>query len=230
MQMIGRFIQLLIGLLFCGLAIAAMVRANLGLGPWDVLHQGIAHRTGMSLGAAVIATSAAVMALWLPLRQRPGIGTLVNIVMIGLFANVGLLLLPDVSNLFARIAMLVLGIVGTGVGASIYLGADLGPGARDGLMTGVVQRYGWPVHGVKTCIELSALVIGWLSGGTVGIGTIAFALLTGPVVHATLSWCDHRRWRRDVLGEVCTDSWISNPAPAPDKDDMRDMRDMRGRA
>jgi len=204
--MIRRHLQLFAGVCLCGFAVAGMVRANLGLGPWDVLHQGLAHRAGVSLGTAVIATSVLVMALWLPLRQRPGVGTVVNIVMVGLMADVGLRLLPVSHDLVTRLSLLAFGIIGTGIGAAIYLGAHLGPGARDGLMTGIVRRSGWPVYGVRTCLELSALSLGWLSGGTVGIGTVAFAFLTGPVIHVALPWCDHRKWRRQAPDGACAGS------------------------
>ena len=194
--MARRFVQLLVGLTLCGLAIAAMVRANLGLGPWDVLHQALARRTGLSLGAAVILVSAAVLILWIPLRQRPGIGTVVNIFMIGAVADVGLAILPTPTEITTRLIFVALGVIGTGIGASIYLGARLGPGARDGLMTGVVHRFNRPVHVGRTAIELSALFLGWVGGGVVGLGTLAFALGVGPVIHASLPWFDYQRWPR----------------------------------
>lgn len=196
MLIVGRCIQLMIGLALCGFAVAAMARADLGLGPWDVLHQGIAVRGGISLGTSVVLVSVGVLLLWWPLKLRPGPGTFINVFVIGVVADLCLGALPETGSLAARFGLLALGVVCTGVGASIYLGSDFGPGARDGLMMGIVRRWGHPVHVVRTAIELAALCLGWLIGGTVGIGTIAFALLVGPVIHATLPWCDHRRWSR----------------------------------
>lgn len=184
--MFRAIVQLLFGLFLCGIAVAAMVRANLGMGPWDVFHQGVAQQTGLSLGMVFILTGLAVLLLWIPLRQRPGIGTVANMIVIGISTDVGLWILPPVEELALRYALLFFGIVGTGVGAAAYLGTGLGPGARDGLMTGLNSRYGWPLHGVRTGIELVMLGLGWLCGGTAGIGTIAFALLVGPVLQWSL--------------------------------------------
>ena len=183
--MFRAYVQLLSGLILCGFAVAAMVRANLGLGPWDVFHQGMAQKTGISLGMVFTLTSLVVLTLWIPLRQKPGIGTVANMILVGIATDVGLWLLPPVEGLALRYALLLAGIVGTGVGAAAYLAAGLGPGARDGLMTGLNSRYGWPIHGVRTGIEVVMLGFGWLCGGTAGIGTIAFAFLVGPVLH----WC-----------------------------------------
>ena len=183
--MFRAYVQLLSGLILCGFAVAAMVRANLGLGPWDVFHQGVAQKTGISIGMVFTLTSFVVLTLWIPLRQKPGIGTVANMILVGIATDVGLWLLPPVEGLGVRYAFLLAGIVGTGVGAAAYLGAGLGPGARDGIMTGLSSRYGWPIHGVRTGIEVVMLGLGWLCGGTAGIGTIAFAVLVGPVLH----WC-----------------------------------------
>lgn len=184
--MFRAYVQLLSGLTLCGFAVAAMVRANLGLGPWDVFHQGVAQKTGLSLGMVFTLTSFVVLTLWIPLRQKPGIGTVANMILVGIATDVGLWLVPPVDGLALRYALLFAGIVGTGIGAAAYLGAGLGPGARDGLMTGLNSRYGWPIHGVRTGMEVFMLGLGWLCGGTAGIGTIAFALLVGPVLHWSL--------------------------------------------
>ena len=177
-----RIAQLAVGLALFGLSIATLVRAELGLPPWDVLHQGVATRTSLTIGTATIVFSVLVMLLWIPLRQRPGPGTLANAVLVGAFVDVGLWLIPEVSHLGLRVAMLAGGIVLCGLATGMYVGAGLGPGPRDGLMTGIAAR-GVPLGVARVAIELTALVIGWTLGGTVGLGTLAFAVLVGPVVH-----------------------------------------------
>lgn len=177
-----RYVQLVVGLALFGFSLALMVRAELGLPPWDVLHQGVAERTGLSFGTVVIGFSLLVMLGWIPLRQRPGVGTLANAIAVGLFVDLGLWLLPEVSHLGLRLAMLFGGIALCGWATGLYVGAGLGPGPRDGLMTGLAAR-GVPVGVARVAIELTALGVGWALGGTVGLGTVAFALLIGPVVH-----------------------------------------------
>ncbi len=177
-----RYAQLIVGLALFGLSLAVMVRAGLGLPPWDVLHQGVAERTPLTFGTVVIAFSLLVMLLWIPLRQRPGPGTIANAVLVGMFVDGGLWLVPEVSHLGLRAAMLAGGIVLCGVATGLYVGAGLGPGPRDGLMTGLAAR-GIPVGAARAVIELAALGLGWALGGQVGIGTLAFAVLIGPVVH-----------------------------------------------
>lgn len=195
--MLRAFTQLFLGLVLCGFAVAAMVRANLGLGPWDVFHQGVAQKSGLSLGMVFTLTSFVVLTLWVPLRQKPGIGTVANMILVGIATDVGLWILPPVDGMLTRYALLLLGIAGTGVGAAAYLATGLGPGARDGLMTGLNSKYGWPLHGVRTGIELAMLGLGWLCGGKVGIGTVAFAVLVGPVLHWSLPL-----WKRQAPGPV----------------------------
>ena len=204
---IRRLIQLYAGLLLFGLSTAMMVRSDFGLNPWDVLHQGVGNRTPLSFGTVVIATGAIVLLLWLPLRQRPGIGTISNIVVIGLAADFGLSLIPDAGALPARAAMLVSGIVLNGVATSAYIGAGLGPGPRDGLMTGLVARTGWSIRTVRTAIELTVVAVGWALGGTVGLGTILFAVSVGPIVHLTLPFFTIRTGRSDETDDA-------TPAPA----------------
>ncbi|GIF77986.1 membrane protein YczE [Asanoa siamensis] len=179
-----RLIQLFVGLALYGASMALMIEASLGLDPWDVFHQGLAERTGLSFGTIVIIVGAAVLLLWVPLRQKPGIGTVSNIVLIGLAVDATLVLLPTPSALAWRITFLVLGITLNGVAGGLYIGARLGPGPRDGLMTGwVARRPGRSIRLTRTVIELSVLGIGVLLGGTVGVGTIAYALLIGPLNH-----------------------------------------------
>ncbi|MDG4788735.1 hypothetical protein O7626_22890 [Micromonospora sp. WMMD1102] len=164
---------------------ALMVEASLGLGPWDVFHQGLSERTGASLGTVTIAVGALVLLLWIPLRQRPGLGTVSNVVVIGLAVDLALALLPTVEALPARIAFLVAGITLNGMATGLYIGARLGPGPRDGLMTGyVARRPHRSLRLVRTVIELTVLAIGFALGGKVGIGTLAYALAIGPLVHA----------------------------------------------
>lgn len=186
--MIRRLVQLYLGLVLFGLSTAMMVRSVFGLNPWDVFHQGVSDRTGLSLGTVVIVIGAIVLLLWIPLRQRPGLGTVSNIIVIGLAADIGLWLIPQVASLPLRGLLLGAGIFLNGVATSAYIGAGFGPGPRDGLMTGLAGRTGWSIRTVRTGIELTVLAIGWAMGGTVGIGTILYALLIGPIIHLTHPW------------------------------------------
>ncbi|WP_395944251.1 YitT family protein [Brevundimonas sp.] len=189
-MMTRRLIQLFLGLGLYGLSIALIVRGDLGLDPWDVLTQGVFERfagpAGLSFGLVVNLIGMAVLLLWIPLRQRPGIGTVANVLVIGTVANFGLDWIPSDLALPIRVGLLVAGVVLNGVASGAYIGAGLGPGPRDGLMTGIVARTGWPVKWVRTSIELAVVAVGWLLGGSVGIGTILYALAIGPLVHRFL--------------------------------------------
>ncbi|MFI5486580.1 YitT family protein [Micromonospora echinaurantiaca] len=176
----GRLARLLTGLVLFGVSVALMVRADLGLASWDVLHQGLAERTGLPLGQVVNLVAVVVLLLWIPLRQRPGVGTLANAVVVGFAADAALVLLPPVPSLAGRIGLLVAGILLNGLATALYLGASLGPGPRDGLMTGLAAR-GLPIGRVRTAIELGVLALGWALGGTVGPGTLLFAVSIGPL-------------------------------------------------
>ncbi|SDZ08340.1 Uncharacterized membrane protein YczE [Micromonospora pattaloongensis] len=179
-----RLVQLYTGLALYGGSMALMIKSGLGLDPWDVFHQGLAELTGLSFGTVVIAVGALVLLLWIPLRQRPGIGTVSNVVVIGLVVDAALAVLPAVQSWPLRIGFLVAGIVLNGVATGLYLGARLGPGPRDGLMTGFVARR--PQHSirlVRTIIEVTVLATGWLLGGTVGVGTVLYAVSIGPLAH-----------------------------------------------
>jgi uncharacterized membrane protein YczE len=179
-----RLVQLFAGLVLYGVSMALMIESALGLDPWDVFHQGLAERTGLSFGTITIIVGAAVLLLWIPLRQRPGIGTVSNVVLIGLAVDAALALLPAPDALALRITFLLSGIVLNGVATGLYIGARLGPGPRDGLMTGYVAlRPGRSIRLVRTVIEVTVLAIGFLLGGTVGIGTVAYALAIGPLAH-----------------------------------------------
>lgn len=177
-----RWARLLAGLALFGVGIALMVRSRLGLSPWEVLHQGIALHTGVPIGTVSIAMGVPIMLFWLPLGQRPGWGTLLNIVLIGVVTDLSLLVLPMTDNLLVRAISMTVGIVLIGLGSGLYLGSDMGAGPRDGVMMGLARRTGLSVRLIRTTIELSVLAVGWLMGGTVGIGTLAFALGIGPAV------------------------------------------------
>jgi len=184
--MTRRLAQLLLGLSLYGAAMALMLRAGLGLDPWDVFHQGLAGRVGLSIGLLVNIVGALVLLLWIPLRQRPGIGTLANVLVIGTAMDLALTALPELDGLAVRSASLVAAIAINGVAGAMYIGAGLGPGPRDGLMTGLARRTGWSLRLVRTGIELTVLASGWLLGGTVGVGTVLYAFAIGPIVQAFL--------------------------------------------
>ena len=167
-----------------------MAAAGQGLGPWEVFHQGIARRTGLELGTVSILLGVPILAMWLPLREQPGIGTLLNILVIGLATNVALSVLPRPSDLGPQLAMMALGVVIIGFASGMYLATDLGAGPRDGLMTGVHHRFGWSIRRARTAVELIVLVAGYLLGGTVGLGTVVFALGIGPIVQWALGVFD----------------------------------------
>lgn len=177
-----RFIQLQLGLLLYGASLALMVRADLGLNPWSVLHQGLSQLTGLSLGMVVNLVGALVLLIWIPLRQKPGVGTLCNVLVIGTAADVALLALPPIEGLALRIVFLTAAIVLNGAATAAYIGAGLGPGPRDGLTTGLVQISGWRIGWARTAIEVAVLAIGWLLGGVAGVGTVFYALANGPLV------------------------------------------------
>jgi uncharacterized membrane protein YczE len=183
-RLVRRLIQLQVGLICYGISMALMIEARLGLDPWDVFHQGVAKLTGMRFGLVVIATGALVLLLWIPLRQRPGIGTVSNVIVIGLAVDAALAVLPAPHHLAARWGFLIGGIVLNGVATGMYIGARLGPGPRDGLMTGLVaRRPGLSIRLTRTAIEITVLAVGWLMGGTVGVATVLYAISIGPLAH-----------------------------------------------
>ena len=184
--MTRRLIQLFLGLALYGLSVGLMVRSDLGVNPWDVFHQGLSARTGLGLGTIIIIIGAAVLLLWIPLRQRPGIGTISNVFLIGIWTDISLWLVPPAESLTMAWAMLFAGIFLNGVAGGAYIGAGLGPGPRDGLMTGLVKRTGRSVRFVRTCIELVVIATGWAMGGTLGLGTALYAIAIGPIVHLML--------------------------------------------
>ena len=181
-----RGVQLLVGLLLYGFTMGLMVRAALGLDPWDVFHQGLTTIIPLSYGTVITIVSAVVLLLWIPLRQRPGIGTIANAAIIGFTTDATLAVLPEFSDLTVRIVVLALAIVGNALAGALYIGAGLGPGPRDGLMTGIVGRGIGSIRLVRTTIELTVLGIGWVLGGVVGVGTVVYALAIGPLLHLLL--------------------------------------------
>ena len=181
-----RLVQLYAGLVLYGLSMALLVRSELGVMPWDVLHQGLARQLGWSLGVVTIVVGALVLLAWIPLRERPGLGTVSNVVVIGLALDAVLAVLPEPTSLPVRIALVPAGILLNAVATAAYIGVHLGPGPRDGLMTGLVRRTGRSVRLVRTTIEVAVVALGWLLGGTLGVATVLYALAIGPLVHALL--------------------------------------------
>ncbi|HEX8584165.1 MAG TPA: hypothetical protein VF680_07125 [Allosphingosinicella sp.] len=200
-MLVRRLLQLALGLFLFGFSTALMLRAGLGLNPWDVFHQGVADRLGRSIGTVIVATGAAVLLLWIPLRERPGVGTVANMLFVGLAANWSLSVLPTALGLPMQIAFLVGGIVLQAVAAGTYIGAGLGAGPRDGLMTGLVARTGWSIRSVRGGIEVAVVAIGWLLGGTVGIGTLVYAAAIGPLVQIFLPLLTVGKRRRAASGD-----------------------------
>ena len=210
-----RILQLLGGLFLYGFAIALMIRGGVGVPPWDVLTQGIALQTGWSFGLLTNVIGALVLLLWIPIRQKPGIGTVANVLLIGPSIEVGLLVLPTPENLVLRIALFAAGLVLLAIASGFYIGARMGPGPRDGLMTGIHRRWGWKIWTVRTAIEASVLSIGWLLGGNVGLGTLAFALLIGPMVGVTIPLLRVPEARRAVLAPAVAAPVAAVPVAVP---------------
>lgn len=176
-----RLIRCVIGLALFAIGISVQMNANIGAPPWDIFHQGMAKQTGVSIGAVIIATGVCLLFFWIPLKQKPGLGTILNALEIGLVANLALAIIPEPKNIFVRIFMAMAGIVIVAIGSGLYIGSALGPGPRDGLMTGLAKR-GVPIRVGRTAIEITVLLIGITLGGQVGVATFAFALGVGPLV------------------------------------------------
>ncbi len=191
--MARRVLQLLLGLVLYGAGCALTVEAGLGVDPWTVFAEGIALHTGIGVGWVTNVLGFLVLLLWIPLRQRPGVGTIANILLVGTSMQATLALLPPIEGLLAQVATLLGGILIVALASGLYIGAHFGPGPRDGLMTGMHTRLGWPIWVCRALVEVSVLVAGWLLGGTVGIGTVLFAVLIGPLVHVALPLLDTRQ-------------------------------------
>jgi uncharacterized membrane protein YczE len=180
-----RFVQLFAGLVLYGFSDGLLVRANLGLDPWDVFHQGLSRTVGLEIGTWSIIVGAFVLLLWIPLHQQPGVGTVCNIVIVGLVLNVTVNVIPAPKVLVVRFVVLAVAVVLNGIATGAYIGAELGPGPRDGLTVAIAAR-GVSLRLIRTSVEVTVLIAGWLLGGTVGIGTLAYALLIGPITHVTI--------------------------------------------
>jgi uncharacterized membrane protein YczE len=194
--MTRRVLQLLIGLVLYGVGDGLMITAGLGVDPWTVFAQGLAQHTGIGVGWITNIVGLLVLLLWIPLRQKPGIGTLLNVLLVGTAIQATVTVVPPAHGLFAQVLVLLAGVVVVAIASGLYIGAHFGPGPRDGLMTGMHARLGWPIWVSRLSVELTVLVIGWLLGGTVGLGTVVFALGIGPLVHIALPLFDTRRARR----------------------------------
>jgi uncharacterized membrane protein YczE len=187
-----RLVQLYAGLLLYGLSSSLLVLAGLGLDPWDVFHQGLSRTFGLAIGTWAIIVGVVVLLLWIPLRQKPGIGTVSNVILVGGTMNVVLGHVHAPHALGVRVALLLVGVFLNGVATGMYIGAGLGPGPRDGLMTGLAAR-GHSIRVVRTAIEVSVLLVGWRLGGTVGVGTVVYALAIGPLAHVFVPLFAHGR-------------------------------------
>ena len=195
---VRRSTQLLAGLALYGISVAMLTRAHLGLEPWGVLAEGVTKHTGLTFGTATGVISVAVLLLWIPLRQRPGVGTVANVVVIAVVVDLARAVLPDQHDLGWQITLLVGGVALNGFATATYVGARLGPGARDGLMTGLAARTSRSVRLVRTCLEITVVVAGFALGGTVGFGTVLYALAIGPLTQAVLpltTWRGESRQR-----------------------------------
>ncbi|MFJ8077672.1 YitT family protein [Streptomyces sp. NPDC096176] len=185
-QLTRRLLQLYVGLALYGVSSALLVRAGLGLEPWGVLHQGLAELTGLTIGVVSIIVGAVVLLLWIPIRQRPGLGTVSNVFVIGIAMDATLALVPEVRGLAGQIPLMVTGIVLNGMATGLYIAARFGPGPRDGLMTGLHRLTGRSIRLVRTAIEVAVVVTGFALGGSVGVGTVAYALAIGPLAQLFL--------------------------------------------
>jgi uncharacterized membrane protein YczE len=213
--MLFRLVRLIGGLMLYGFAEALMIRGAVGIDPWTVFSQGLSRSTGLSIGLLTNLIGLAVLLLWIPLRQRPGLGTVLNVLLLGPFMEVGLWLLPAPGSLPLQVLSFAAGLVLLAVASGIYIGARLGPGPRDGLMTGLRTRLGWPVWLGRTLVEATVLGAGWLLGGDVGFGTLAFALLIGPLCGVTLPLFAGRAAR--VSAAVPSPSTPSPSSPPPSR-------------
>lgn len=188
-----RIIQLLVGLFLYGAGAALTVEAGLGVDPWTVFAEGVSVRTGIGIGWVTNLIGFFVLLLWIPLRQKPGVGTIANILLVGTSMQFVLWAVPPIEHLGAQIGLLAGGILLVALASGLYIGAHFGPGPRDGLMTGMHARFGWPIWACRASVEITVLIVGWMLGGTVGIGTVLFAVTIGPLVHIALPLLDTAR-------------------------------------
>ncbi len=223
-----RVVQLLVGLVLFGATMALILRAGLGLEPWGVLTYGLTQHIPLSYGEMVIASSFVVLLLWVPLRQWPGLGTVLNAVVVGLATDATLAVVPPIRGLGWQVLVLAVGVVGNGVAGALYIGSQLGPGPRDGLMTGLARRTGRSIRLVRTSLEVTVVLAGWALGGIVGVGTLAYALLIGPVVQLFLPILTVRL-RTGVPEEtgLPLERWVVAPGPEGGGEGG-DQQDQRG--
>jgi uncharacterized membrane protein YczE len=207
-----RLARLIFGLALYAFADALMIRAALGVDPWTVFAQGLMAQTGLGIGVLTNIIGVLVLLLWIPLRQRPGLGTVLNVVLLGPMIELTLWVLPAMPNVWAQAGMFAVGLVLLAVASGVYIGARLGPGPRDGLMTGIHSRFGWPIWVGRFGIEATVLLVGWILGGDVGLGTLAFALLIGPLCSIALPLMGVGSGRLAAAAE---------PAPSPRSSDDR---------
>lgn len=201
-MMVRRIVQLLMGLCLYGAGCALTVQAGIGLDPWTVFAQGLSRQTGIGIGWITNIVGFLVLLLWIPLRQKPGIGTVANILIVGTSMQVTLAIVPVIEGWLLQGAVFLAGVICVAVASGLYIGAHFGPGPRDGLMTGLHSRFGWPIWSCRLGVEASVLIAGWLLGGTVGIGTVLFAVLIGPLVHVALPLLDTRTHASDGQGRA----------------------------
>ena len=211
-QLARRLPQLYLGLVLYGFSMAMMLRSNLGLAPWDVLHEGLTRWLPWSYGTVTIAVGVVVLLMWIPLRQRPGLGTVSNVLVIGLSVDLSLALLSTPTSLLLKVLLLVLGVVGNGLAGAVYIGSQFGAGPRDGLMTGLARRTGASLRLVRTGIEVTVLGLGFLLGGTVGLGTVLYAVGIGPLIQLFLPYVAVRLAPRTPAVDAPT---LSRTAPPP---------------
>lgn len=183
-----RLPQLMLGLVLYGVSMVLLIRATLGVMPWDVLHQGVAEHVPWTFGTVVIVTSLVVLLLWIPIRQQPGLGTVLNAVVIGVVVDIVMPWVSEMDGWAARGGLMVAGLLLNAVATAMYIGSQLGPGPRDGLMTGFARTTGLSLRLVRTVIEIVVVVVGWLLGGVFGLGTVLYALAIGPLTQAMLPW------------------------------------------
>lgn len=203
--MVFRLIRLVIGLALFGAGCAVMVQAGIGLDPWTVFAQGLSLQTGIGIGWVTNILGFLVLLVWIPLRQRPGVGTILNILLVGTSMQATLAVMPVVHGFALQLPVFLAGVVLVAAASGLYIGARLGPGPRDGLMTGLHGRFGWPMWACRLGVEATVLIAGWLLGGTVGLGTVLFAVLIGPLVDLALRWMDRHPHPSAAAG--------STPAP-----------------